>query len=52
MWDPFTRRAITKLYGHSTSVTDLTINEDQNHLISLSSDKCVRIWDIRTYACI
>ena len=52
MWDPFTRRAITYLNGHNTSVHDLTINDDRNHLISLGTDKVVKIWDIRTYKCI
>jgi WD40 repeat protein len=49
MWDPFTRRAITYLNGHTTSVQDLTINDDRHHLISLGTDKVVKIWDIRTY---
>ena len=35
--------------GHNTSVHDLTINDDRNHLISLGTDKVVKIWDIRTY---
>jgi WD40 repeat protein len=52
MWDPFTRRAITYLNGHTTSVHDVTINDDRNHLISLGTDKNVKIWDIRTYKCI
>jgi len=52
MWDPFTRRAITYLNGHNTSVHDVTINDDRHHLISLGTDKVVKIWDIRTYKCI
>lgn len=52
MWDPFTLGALSYLYGHNTSVQDLTINEDRYHLISLGTDKVVKIWDIRTYACI
>ena len=52
MWDPFTLGALSYLYGHNTSVQDLSINEDRHHLISLGTDKVVKIWDIRTYACI
>ncbi len=52
MWDPFTLGALSYLYGHNTSVQDLTLNEDRYHLISLGTDKVVKIWDIRTYACI
>ena len=49
MWDPFTLGILTHLNGHNTSVQDLTINEERNHLISLGTDKMVKIWDIRTY---
>ena len=52
MWDPFTLGALSYLNGHNTSVQDLTINEDRSHLISLGTDKVVKIWDIKTYACI
>jgi len=52
MWDPFTLGVLSYLYGHNTSVQDLTLNENRHHLISLGTDKVVKIWDIRTYACI
>ena len=49
MWDPFTLGVLTYLYGHNTSVQDLALNEERYHLISLGTDKCVIIWDTRTY---
>lgn len=52
MWDPFTRHALSYLNGHTTSVQDLALNEDRYHLISLGTDKVVRIWDTRNYICI
>lgn len=52
MWDPFTLGVLSYLYGHNTSVQELSLNEDRYHLISLGTDKVVKIWDIRTYACI
>lgn len=52
MWDPFTIGVLSYLYGHNTSVQDLALNEERHHLISLGTDKVVKIWDIRTYACI
>lgn len=52
MWDPFTLIPLTYLYGHNTSVQDLSLNENKHHLISLGTDKIVKIWDIRTYLCI
>ena len=38
--------------GHNTSVSNLDINEERNHLISLGTDKVVKIWDTRQYECI
>ncbi len=49
MWDPFTLGILTHLNGHNTSIQDLALNEERNHLISLGTDKMVKIWDIRTY---
>ena len=33
-------------------MSDLDINEERNHLISLGTDKVVKIWDTRHYECI
>ena len=52
LWEPFTLGRLTDLIGHNTSVTNLDINEDRFHLISLGTDKVVRIWDTRSYNCL
>jgi WD40 repeat protein len=52
VWDPFTMLVHSYLYGHNTSVQELAINEDKNHLISLGTDKVVKIWDTGSYACV
>ena len=52
LWEPFTLGRLTDLNGHNTSVSDLDINEERYHLISLGTDKVVKIWDTRTYVCI
>ena len=52
MWDPFTLGVLAYLYGHNTSVQDLALNEDKNHLISLGTDKVVKIWHVGSYACV
>ena len=52
LWEPFTLGRLTDLNGHNTSVSDLDINEERFHLISLGTDKVVKIWDTRTYICI
>lgn len=40
------------LYGHSASVTEVIVSEVENQLISMSTDKVVKIWDIRSHKCL
>ncbi|XP_075060895.1 WD repeat-containing protein 64 [Mixophyes fleayi] len=39
-----------KLYGHLYSIIEIAINERDQHLISLSSARAFRVWDIQTLA--
>ena len=39
VWDIFTCSKISYLHGHTSSIQDLTLNEERNHLISLGVDK-------------
>ena len=43
---------MSTLVGHANPVRELAINEDNQHLISLSADKVIKIWDIKTYQCL
>ena len=52
LWNPFTGRSLGSLQGHNASVQRVIVNEDDNQLISLSTDKVLKIWDIRTNKCI
>lgn len=52
LWEPYTLQQLAYLNGHNTSVSHLDINEERNHLISLGTDKVVKIWDTRHYECI
>lgn len=52
IWEPYTLQQLAYLNGHNTSVSDLDINEERNHLISLGTDKVVKIWDTKNYDCI
>ncbi|QDZ24146.1 WD40 repeat domain-containing protein [Chloropicon primus] len=51
LWNPFTGRSIGMLTGHTASVQKVIVVEDDNQLISLSTDKCIKIWDLRTNKC-
>ena len=52
IWDPFTLGVLTKLHGHNNSVSNLAMNESRNHLLSLDTEKNVKVWDVTTYVCI
>ena len=43
---------MTFLSGHNSAVIDVTLNKDKHQLISLGTDKVVKIWDIRTFQCV
>ncbi|KAJ3372787.1 hypothetical protein HDU91_001902 [Kappamyces sp. JEL0680] len=40
------------LKGHAAPVVDMTMNQVLGHVISLCSDKQVKIWDIRNQTCL
>ena len=50
--DPFTGKKTNSLIGHSDVVVDIRLNENETLLLSVSSDKVLRVWDIRMYKCI
>ena len=52
LWNPFTGKSVGSLTGHTASVIDVIVNERDNQMLSLSMDKCVKIWDIRSNKCL
>ena len=51
LWNPFTGTSIGMLTGHTASVQKIIVNEADNQLISLATDKVIKIWDLRTNKC-
>ncbi|GAB1597979.1 hypothetical protein Ahia01_000074700 [Argonauta hians] len=53
IWQPpvFTR-TIGKLVGHMFTLNDICCNEREQHIISLSTARAVRVWDIHTFLCL
>ena len=44
---------VTLLFpGHTSSVTQLAIDEKSNNIISLSLDRTVKVWDLRNHKCL
>uniref|UniRef100_G1U5Z9 WD repeat domain 64 n=1 Tax=Oryctolagus cuniculus TaxID=9986 RepID=G1U5Z9_RABIT len=49
LWHPnISTKPVGKLVGHMFSVTEIVTNEKDQHVISLSSAKVFRVWDIQT----
>ncbi len=40
------------LVGHAEPVQELAVNDERQHLFSLSADKVIKVWDIKTYLCL
>jgi len=37
-----------RLVGHTFTIVDIVINDADRHIISLSTERVIRVWDIRT----
>ncbi|XP_054973849.1 WD repeat-containing protein 64 [Sorex araneus] len=49
LWHPnISTKPVGKLVGHMFSITDIAVNEKEQHVVSLSSAKVFRVWDIQT----
>ncbi|XP_055274728.1 WD repeat-containing protein 64 [Moschus berezovskii] len=49
LWHPnISTKPVGKLVGHMFSITEIVTNEKEQHVISLSSAKVFRVWDIQT----
>uniref|UniRef100_A0A8C0PVI6 WD repeat domain 64 n=1 Tax=Canis lupus familiaris TaxID=9615 RepID=A0A8C0PVI6_CANLF len=49
LWHPnISTKPVGKLVGHMFSIMEIVMNEKDQHVISLSSSKVFRVWDIQT----
>ncbi|KAJ6664662.1 hypothetical protein lerEdw1_006235 [Lerista edwardsae] len=49
LWHPnINTKPVGKLMGHLFSITEIVTNEKDQHIISLSTAKIFRVWDIQT----
>ena len=46
------RTSLFELRGHTSSIVDVCSDSNAHQLLSLSADSCLKIWDIRTMACV
>lgn len=47
-----TGRKIGDLRGHTSSVSQLALDEHLNHVFTLSIDKSIKVWDLRNHKCL
>ncbi|KAJ3213522.1 WD40 repeat domain 95 [Dinochytrium kinnereticum] len=53
LWNPYRlHHPMAALKGHNAPIIDITINELNGQILSLSSDKVIKVWDIRKQQCL
>jgi len=52
LWQGNTCRRIGELSGHTASVTHVALDSHLNHVFTLSLDKVIKVWDLRTHRCL
>lgn len=52
LWNPYSPKAMASITGHNATVCDVIVNSDENQIISLSVDKCIKVWDLRNHRCL
>nr|CAB3267720.1 WD repeat-containing protein 64-like [Phallusia mammillata] len=53
VWHPnILSRPTGKMVGHLFTIVDIVMNEKDQHVISLSTARVFRVWDIHTLACL
>eukprot|EP01062_Namystynia_karyoxenos_P078691 TRINITY_DN8152_c0_g1_i1.p1 TRINITY_DN8152_c0_g1~~TRINITY_DN8152_c0_g1_i1.p1 ORF type:complete len:1682 (+),score=269.38 TRINITY_DN8152_c0_g1_i1:85-5046(+) len=51
IWNPFIKKPVFRLQGFSSPLINVTINDPDSQIITLGSDKCIKVWDVRTFRC-
>lgn len=49
LFNPFSQKPLATLLGHNAGIIEVAINDRENQIISLSSDKCVKVMQILTW---
>lgn len=52
LWHGSTGHKVGSLVGHTASVSNVVVDNNLQQVISLSTDKTMKIWDLRTNRCI
>jgi WD40 repeat protein len=53
MWNPYVvAKPVGLLRGHTAPIVYLAVVEEDNRIFSISTDKCIRVWDCRDQSCL
>ena len=52
VWNPYLNKPIDVLQGHSAPIVAMSVLDSAVQIISMSTDKMIRVWDVRRMACV
>ncbi|XP_012936713.1 WD repeat-containing protein on Y chromosome [Aplysia californica] len=53
LWNPYVNwKPTAMLRGHAAPIFYLFIAEEDNRIFSISTDRCIRVWDIQDHTCL
>ncbi|XP_052794800.1 WD repeat-containing protein on Y chromosome-like [Mya arenaria] len=53
LWNPYVPgKPTAMLRGHSAPIFFLFVAEEENRIFSISTDKCIKVWDIQDHMCL
>lgn len=52
IWDPHVDKPTGQLQSHHHHIVDVMVNEDKNQVVTVTADKKINVFDIRTWGCL
>jgi WD40 repeat protein len=53
LWNPYVlSKPAGSLDGHTAAITQIVINHEESHIISLAEDKVIKVWSARSLTCL
>ncbi|KAK4054919.1 hypothetical protein OIV83_000843 [Microbotryomycetes sp. JL201] len=52
VWDPRSRRQVSRLGGHTDNIRDVLVGEEGKWLLTASSDSTVKLWSLSAQKCL
>eukprot|EP00754_Rhynchopus_humris_P037011 Rhum_TRINITY_DN1910_c0_g1::Rhum_TRINITY_DN1910_c0_g1_i1::g.5180::m.5180 len=52
IWNPFLSQPVFRIDGHQQPLVGVSLDYQHNQMLTLSEDKCIKVWDVRTFRCL